>query len=127
MVSMPQALVPRAILKTIDAPGCSPGISHQPIVVSVFFSPTHYFNSMAAFWQNLPNMFFVDTRFVGHEALVDHESYLNRSVCHDLLLHVYWTLDCISIASLVSDERLRVLTPAWASWHCAISSFVGKA
>ena len=82
---------------------------------------------MSSLRNELEGLLDVDARLVGHEALVDHESDLNRAVGHDLLLHVLNTVDGVGLASLVLLPGLAVRALGRALGSLALSRAVREA
>jgi len=88
-----QGLNAALIVATLDleealiTPGGVPAVGNEPVVGARFGAPANDLHGVATLRGKLPDVLAVDTSLVGHEALVDLEGNLDRTIGHDLLLH----------------------------------------
>merc|ERR1712151_466469 len=88
--------------ETQIAPSGGPAVGNKPIVSTGLGAPADHLDGVATLWLCFVTVLLVDTRFVGHEALVHQKCNLDWPVGHDLLLHIRNTFDRVGTCSLAS-------------------------
>jgi len=75
--------------ESINSPTGSPGVGTEPVIHTVFVSPTENLDGVSSFERARDVV--VDSTLVVHEVRVDSEGSLHRSVGIDLSLDLSWS------------------------------------
>jgi len=86
--------------ETIVSPGGIPAVGNQPILDSIFSTPSKELNGVST--KSTASGVLVNTGLVCQEILIDCESSLNGSVVKDLLHNVVLSRSTASLFALVS-------------------------
>merc|ERR1740123_1598563 len=113
MVSMPHSSLPRRMRKKPSSPQSgvptvcdNPIFGEFPMALRAPADDLHGMTSLLWFMR-VP---MVDTAPVQHETAINHKAHLDRTILHEVLLHVSCAVDGVSMICLGPDEPLRIDT-----------------